>query len=101
VSLLPLADEGRNRTSENVQVNFSMSFDVPGNFSIAFPVFSETSGCNFSSFEVSWLFATRATLLALTAFVLISSFSSALEASSPFVEPAVDGAAELAVDLAA
>lgn len=102
----------------NLQLNFSISFDVAGNFSNGLPVFSDTRGCRLAEEEVSWLFATRAMLFALlliargvrdvcrywgpgrgsshTALVLISSFSTALAASSP--APAagvVEGAAGL------
>ena len=76
-----------------------MSFEVDGNFSIGLPVLSDNNGCSFSSFVDNWLFATRETLLAFllhvsllshgksrystyTAFVLVSSFSIAFEASS-------------------
>ena len=42
-----------------------MPAEVSGNFSIALPVLSDTRGFSFSLFDVSWLFATRDTLLAL------------------------------------
>jgi hypothetical protein len=58
-----------------------MSLLVSGNFSSGLPVFSATSGCSFSSLVVRCELATRATLLALTALVLVSSFSIAFAGS--------------------
>lgn len=41
-----------------------MSLDVSGNLSSGLPFFNDTNGCSFSLLDVSWLLATRATLLA-------------------------------------
>lgn len=84
-----------------LHVNLAMSLLVCGNLSNVLPVLRETSGCSLASFEVRWEFATRATLLALMALVLVSSFSIALTGSSFAIvagdseaaaEPATDGA---------
>lgn len=84
-----------------------MSLLVSGNLSSVLPVFRLTSGSNFASLEVRWEFATRATLLALTALVRVSSFSIALAGSSfataaadsvGAADPAAEGALELEAD---
>lgn len=65
-----------------LQVSLAMSLLVCGNLSSVLPVLRETSGCSFASLDVRWELATRATLLALTALVFVSSFSIALTGSS-------------------
>jgi hypothetical protein len=86
-----------------LQVSLAMSLLVCGNLSSVLPVLRETSGCNFASLDVRWELATRATLLALTALVFVSSFSIALTGSSFAIaagdseaatEPATDDALE-------
>lgn len=76
-----------------IQVNLARSLLVSGNFSSGLFVLRLTSGCNFSSLDVSCEFATRATLLALTALVRVSSFSIALAGSSLATAVADSGAA--------
>lgn len=85
-----------------------MSLLVCGNLSSVLPVLRETSGCSFASLEVRCEFATRATLLALMALVLVSSFSMALTGSSfamaagdseAATEPTTDDALEGAVGM--
>lgn len=62
---------GEERRKGNAQLNFSISLLVSGNLSSGLPFFSDTKGYSFSALEVSWLLATRATLLA---FLLGISF---------------------------
>ena len=72
---------------------------VSGNFSSGLPVLKLTSGCSLASLDMRWEFATRATLLVLTALVRVSSFSIALAGLS-FAVAAADsvGSAEPATE---